>query len=116
VLDAERYLYGIACQKCHLVDMDATPVPAVTPPRIPPSWLDRSKPFPHDRHQTDIVCEDCHAGAATSTVTADVLIPGLEACSGCHGGSGKPPGEAKRRSGPTDCRSCHEYHSGFPSS
>lgn len=116
VLDAERYLYGIACQKCHVVDMEATPVPAVTPPEIPSRWLTRSKPFPHDRHQTGLACEDCHAQAAASVVTSDVLVPGLDACAGCHGGSSKPPGEAKRRPGSNDCRSCHVYHGALAAS
>ena len=116
VLDAERYLYGIACQKCHVVDMEATPVPAVTRPEIPLRWLTQSRPFPHDRHQTGLACADCHQQAAESVVTSDVLVPGLDACAGCHGGSGKPPGEAKRRLGPHDCRSCHVYHGGLAAS
>jgi hypothetical protein len=114
ILDAERYLYGIACQKCHEVDMEAARVPAVTPPDLPPRWLVRSKPFPHDRHQTGLACADCHGGAAASTATADVLIPGIDACAGCHGGDAKPPGQAKRRPGPDDCRSCHVYHPEAP--
>jgi hypothetical protein len=115
VLDAERYLYGIACQKCHTVDMEAARVPAVAPPHIPPRWLARSKPFPHDRHQTGLACADCHDRAAASVVTSDVLIPGIAACAGCHGGDAEPPGEAKRRPGPHDCRSCHGYHPQTPS-
>jgi hypothetical protein len=111
VVDAERYLYGTACQECHTVDMDAGLVPAVARPAIPAGWLDPI-PFPHERHLrvAGMVCADCHAGAERSAATSDVLIPGISTCGGCHGGTGQPPGRAVMRPGPSQCWECHKYH------
>lgn len=109
VLEAERYLYTSACKECHEVDADAVPLPTVTSTAAPQVWLPHSH-FPHAAHTQGIACTDCHANAAASKATADVLLPGLAACGGCHGGGGPPPGKATLRSGPTQCRSCHGYH------
>ncbi|HSK79153.1 MAG TPA: cytochrome c3 family protein, partial [Thermoanaerobaculia bacterium] len=111
VVEAERYLYGTACRECHEVDLEARPVPAVTPPGIPAGWL-AAIPFPHDRHLriAELACTDCHTTAAGSRETSDVLIPGIAFCGGCHGGNGKPPGKAAIRPGPLGCRGCHDYH------
>jgi hypothetical protein len=133
VVLAERYLYGTACKECHFVDTNARPVPVVTWTPIPERWLPNAN-FSHLDHQA-ADCAFCHAGAAASTVTADVLLPPIAACRSCHGGSGGPAaggvaqprtaapaaavppvtGAAQPQAGtapaaPTDCLSCHRYH------
>lgn len=113
VIEAERYLYGSACGECHDVDLDA-PVPRVTKPALPGQWLPYSR-FAHSDHQIEgLQCVHCHTTAAASRETADVLIPGIAACGGCHGGSGRPPGQAEVRTGSGQCRGCHDYHPAHP--
>ena len=114
VEEAENHVYRSACIKCHAVDMNARPYPTVARARLQGEWLPYSH-FDHRKHlETQIrglTCETCHAGAAASRATADVLLPGIEMCGGCHG-PGKPPGNAERRSARNDCRECHAYHPG----
>jgi FHA domain len=128
-VQAERYLYGIACKQCHLIDADARPFPKVTWSPIPARWLPHAVRFSHLDHRTS-ACLDCHAAAAGSTVAADVLLPSIAACRGCHGGGGGSAGPAAgplpravaaRSAGPTrpapaDCISCHTYHPASPAS
>jgi hypothetical protein len=112
VEEAENHVYRTACVKCHAVDMDARPYPVVARARFQGEWLPFSH-FDHGKHlEKDIkglTCATCHTAAAASTATADVLLPGIAACGGCHG-PGKPPGNAELRSGRNDCRECHAYH------
>lgn len=58
--------------------------------------------FDHDRHQA-MACEDCHA-SRTSESSGDLLIPGIENCTKCHGGE-----NASTRAGST-CVTCHVFH------
>ncbi|HEY0511399.1 MAG TPA: FHA domain-containing protein [Thermoanaerobaculia bacterium] len=110
VAEAESYLYRSACAECHPVDLDAKPYPAVERARTPSEWLPLSR-FDHRQHADlkGLSCETCHVRARASTASADVLVPGIEACGGCHGG-GSLPGGAALRAGPMDCRGCHRYH------
>jgi hypothetical protein len=118
VVLAERYLYGTACKECHLVNTNARPVPTVEKTGIPQRWL-RNARFSHLDHQAS-ECSLCHAGAAASTVAADVLLPPIAVCRTCHGGSAQVvAGTAQPRAGtapaaPTDCLSCHRYHPDSP--
>jgi hypothetical protein len=109
---AENHVYRTACVKCHAVNLDTQPVPEVARARIQGEWLPYSH-FDHGKHlETQIrrlTCEACHAGAPQSSATADVLLPGIASCGGCHG-EGRPPGEAELRSARNDCRECHAYH------
>jgi hypothetical protein len=107
VLDAESTLFRSACPLCHLVDLDARPVPAIAPASIRPRWLAHAD-FAHGDHAM-MRCADCHADAAASEETADLLLPSLAACGGCHGGGQPPPGVAVVR-GPDACLDCHTYH------
>jgi hypothetical protein len=112
VEEAENHVYRSACVKCHEVDLDAKPVPTVARSRIQSEWLPFSH-FDHGKHLEmqikGLSCETCHAGAAASMVTADVLLSGIATCGGCHGG-GETPGKAELRSARNDCRECHAYH------
>jgi hypothetical protein len=111
VEQAENHVFRGPCKTCHPVDLDASPYPSVERARLQSRWLPLSR-FDHRQHTgiKGLTCEACHTRARTSTATADVLIPGIEACGGCHGGNGKPPGEAAFRSGLRGCRECHRYH------
>ena len=111
VVEAESLLYRSACAKCHVMDLNARPFPVVARAGAPSEWLPLSR-FTHGDHVNlqGMTCEACHARAAASTATADVLLPGIESCGGCHGGTGKPPGTAIVKAGTRDCLGCHTYH------
>lgn len=116
---AESYLYRIACRQCHVVDTNVKGVPVVAWTPIPERWLPNAR-FSHLDHQASD-CRVCHAGAAASTVAADVLLPPIAVCRTCHGGVvPAAAGTAQPRVGtapaaPTDCLSCHRYHPDSPS-
>jgi hypothetical protein len=112
VVEAENKLYRTDCAKCHAVDLEARPFPTVAPAHLQGSWLPHSR-FDHRQHSglAGLTCEGCHTAAAASTATADVLLPGIAVCGGCHG-DGQPPAGATLRPGRSDCRGCHTYHPG----
>jgi hypothetical protein len=109
--EAESHLYRTACVKCHAMDLDARPFPTVARAGTPGEWLPLSR-FRHGDHVNiqGMTCEACHARATASTATADLLLPGIEACGGCHGGNGRPPGNTVAKGGPRGCLGCHTYH------
>ncbi|MEA2599406.1 MAG: hypothetical protein QOF89_398 [Acidobacteriota bacterium] len=111
VVEAESLLYRSACLKCHPMNLNARPFPVVARADTPGEWL-RLSHFDHEAHVNlqGMTCESCHVRAAASTATADLLLPGIEACGGCHGGNGRPPGNAALKAGRTECRECHTYH------
>ena len=81
-------------------------LPDVDPPRVPARWFVYAD-FPHQRHRR-VECTVCHAGAATSRDTADLLLPGIAACRACHGPQPRAAGPAAGAT--TRCVSCHLYH------
>jgi predicted CXXCH cytochrome family protein len=60
--------------------------------------------FDHGAHKTE-TCASCHK-AGVSSQAADLLLPGIATCRGCHGG------EASRADVPSRCAMCHSYHVG----
>jgi len=58
--------------------------------------------FDHQAHRL-VSCESCHAKAATSKETSDILMPGIETCQQCH----KP---GKEYAAEARCFECHNYH------
>lgn len=96
-----------SCATCHAVEahpQDAEAPWRVAPVRINRNWLPGGR-FPHaDHRSTD--CATCHA-AARSKTSADVDIPGITTCRGCHAGF-KP----EREKVASTCSSCHDFHSG----
>jgi hypothetical protein len=58
--------------------------------------------FDHSRHQA-VDCAECHDSRHSETAS-DVFIPGLESCTGCHGGANA---SFKAQSA---CVSCHVFH------
>lgn len=90
------------CALCHPVQRSGGKVTA-TAPEIPMQWLQHAK-FTHGPH-VKVACETCHDSARRSTNTADVLMPGRNRCTECHG---LQPGRTASR-----CTTCHEYHEGL---
>lgn len=120
----ERGVYGSegqGCRRCHQIKedpRDAGAPPTVVPTALPPRFLPRAR-FHHARHTAAALgaykderlpdCLACHPGAADSTRTADVLIPGIAECRRCHGpATGR--GAASRGGAPARCVTCHSYH------
>lgn len=108
VVEAEVNLYRSSCGKCHGVDLDVVP-PAVTPVAIPTRWMPYAR-FSHRPHRM-VSCTTCHAGAAQSIETTDVLLPGIAICRNCHGPGPQEGGARAAKAGATtQCISCHDYH------
>jgi hypothetical protein len=110
--NAEYDLYRLRCTLCHQIDLKATPLPLVTPPAVPTDWL----PYSHFSHATHVPldaalnperpCVGCHPSAATSTATADVLLPSMSVCQPCHGETAASREQRAR----SRCIDCHSYH------
>lgn len=118
---AEADLYQRTCDPCHVVTRTAGSLPVIAPAAIPGDWLPHAR-FPHPRHQLDLACEHCHAGAADSEQAADVLLPSITVCRECHGeGRREPSGELAVAAEGTlervssNCVDCHGYHQEEPS-
>lgn len=117
VLAAERRLYETNCVDCHRVDvggerLSARILPRVEAPGVPERWLPRAR-FSHGPHlaaTSGLACEDCHGQARESSQTADVLVPGIAACTPCHGGEARPG--FPHRAATARCLDCHGYHTG----
>lgn len=58
--------------------------------------------FDHAAHRA-VPCENCHA-ARQSQSSADLLIPGIERCTSCHGA------ESAAFKAQSTCISCHAFH------
>lgn len=105
LLDAEQVI-KVKCGLCHEIKRDAKGRPVATPPVIPARWLDAK--FSHGPHRS-LSCEECHAQAANSVKTSDVLMPQRKACVGCHSDRSSTL-LASTRSRTNNCVLCHEYH------
>jgi transcription elongation factor Elf1 len=79
---------------------DASGLPAVPPTNISARWFKKAS-FDHAAHQA-LTCASCHANAATSTSSADLLLPGIDTCRQCHNSAKTSAGAA--------CSTCHVYH------
>jgi hypothetical protein len=99
------------CGECHeyvrkgaQVDPDQ-----IVLPQVPEIWFKHAV-FNHAAHRA-LDCLACHAKAKTSVASADVLLPGIDACVQCHASQayhdGKIQGGAR-----FDCTECHRYHNG----
>ena len=105
------------CVECHIVAVsdqpsavstkisdeglsnDTTPLPVITPTKIPTRWLPHSR-FNHKAHRL-LECVACHTETPKSRNTTDVLLPGIKACMECHRESGGAS---------SSCVECHFYH------
>ena len=74
--------------------------------------------FSHAAHSgSDFPCTLCHKGAPKSTQAADVLMPKMKTCVGCHDEAKIPPGHGLPGHRDTKaCRTCHTRFNlkGFP--
>ena len=99
VADAEELLWRKSCKECHTLTFGSG-LPGLVPSAIPIRWMNNAV-FRHDAHQM-LACAECHASAAKSSETSDVLLPGIATCRECHH-SGPESAEAQ-------CFECHVYH------
>ena len=107
VAAAERYLYDIACDKCHIVEKGRAPFPRVALPVISSPWLPHAR-FAHKSHRM-LECTACHPDAPKSKKATDVLLPGIQLCRECHRADQENVA-AKQTTASTNCASCHQYH------
>jgi hypothetical protein len=123
VLRADHAVFGLEakgmCRKCHHVEArgttwhvsrsnpailrDATAT-AGEAAMIPERWF-RHGAFHHKRHRAlELECARCHQ-VEQSRETADVLLPSISVCRGCHGASATSTSRVS-----ADCVLCHTYH------
>jgi Cytochrome c7 and related cytochrome c len=136
VYQAEQILYlgKQTCGECHLfstrdgriqpdqIAPGSSPTFQVLPPSVPQIWFTHAL-FDHGAHRA-VSCRECHAGAypdgltstgvkvrEASSVSEDVLVPGIATCRQCHAplrsSGGLTTGGAR-----FDCTECHRYHDG----
>ncbi len=112
---AEAVLYGgkTTCMECHnpvKPSADGRPT-TIEAPNVPDVWLARSH-FDHSAHR-GVGCLDCHVKATTSTVSTDILVPGIESCRQCHAPASRSATSDAMVGGVRhDCAECHRYHNG----
>lgn len=99
---------GGACFECHTIFR--SPTLGIQPVRTPATFLSRGA-FDHGvkEHRLDRRgqpnCAQCHA-ASTSDTSADLLLPSIATCAGCHGQTvARTPTAAS-----ADCETCHSFH------
>jgi len=101
VAESEELLWRKTCLQCHtLVFSAGAALPVVAKSNITARWFPHAV-FNHDEHRL-LKCLECHAGAAKSQETADILLPGIRTCEQCHH-SGQESAESR-------CFECHTYH------
>jgi hypothetical protein len=110
-IDAEQLLWRKTCIQCHALSVSGVPVmaavatapavlPVVAPAKTTAKWMPHAK-FDHQAHD-GFTCTSCHEKALTSTLSTDVLMPGIATCQTCHAPG---PDHAESR-----CFECHAYH------
>ncbi len=93
------------CVTCHQVtaNKNNTDTPwEIAPINITQHWLPKNN-FAHNQHSNES-CASCH-DVAKSKTSADISIPDISNCQGCH--SGATPIHDKVTS---TCESCHGFH------
>jgi hypothetical protein len=100
-----------ACGLCHQYEppKGGERVPSVVPVRVREVWFEHAW-FDHRSHRA-VDCQQCHAGAETSTTNTQPLLPGVAVCRKCHAPrgteGGQPVGGVR-----SECTTCHAYHDG----
>jgi hypothetical protein len=89
------------CGFCHVTEKKPEGW-TVKPVHVAPKFMATAR-FNHARHTT-VGCGECHAVQNSST-SADLLLPGIESCRGCHGGERPAVGKVA-----STCVSCHAFH------
>ena len=103
VMFADRLLFDKGCKLCHTMVPGTGPVPAVAKSAIPARWMQHAD-FDHDAHRF-LTCTACHSRTPQSRQTADILLPGIASCRGCHQEAGPQHDAADGH-----CSECHAYH------
>jgi len=102
-----------ACVVCHEVTRIAGKGKSGTPGADLPQWKIAAIPPAHSfmpkalfEHRAHSIasCDTCHA-ARKSAHAEEVLMPGIETCRDCHGGSAPAPDKVR-----SDCGLCHGFH------
>jgi hypothetical protein len=88
------------CGGCHQIEA-AEAGWAVAPVAVVRQWY-LAADFDHRPHGA-LECLSCHPAAGSST-SADVLLPSIATCQGCHGG------EDATDLVPSTCTMCHRFH------
>ena len=101
------------CAQCHEVSRFGSDTPPAMDPGGDPHWTiapikltERWFPgseFSHKAHQ-NATCESCH-NAGTSMNSADIAMPTIVTCQGCHVGNVAVPGKIR-----STCELCHSFH------
>jgi predicted CXXCH cytochrome family protein len=104
---AEDLFERRACVNCHEVTRtkDRRAPWRVEPVRLTKRFFPHAN-FSHKAHDTSR-CSSCHA-AVESTQSADVLIPAIDTCRGCHGSAVERRNTASQA--PSTCIMCHSFH------
>ncbi|MCB2060142.1 MAG: cytochrome c3 family protein [Novosphingobium sp.] len=89
------------CGECHTPTM-TNGRPGVVPVTIVSRHMGQGW-FDHKAHSQE-KCTSCHA-AEKSTVSSDLLLPGIKQCRTCHLGP-----ETEEAKVPSGCAMCHSYH------
>jgi hypothetical protein len=104
--EIERQVYDGSggCRYCHseraVPERSPSGLPEFARSNIPARWLTWST-FDHKSHQF-LGCAECHPGAPGSGSAAEVLLPRIGTCLGCH--------DARLGQARSDCVGCHPYH------
>lgn len=103
---ASELLDKRVCVECHTVNQQPGKSGferwQVEPVKLTSSWMPRAQ-FNHAAHRSS-ACTDCHKGATQSDASSDVLMPRIQECRTCHGGTQE---EGKLAS---SCIMCHRLH------
>jgi len=103
VEETEDLLWRKTCKECHTLLGGTGALPEIAKSNITTRWMPHAE-FSHDSHRM-MTCESCHTKATSSHETADILLPGIKTCRGCHRAQGPAKEFAEGR-----CFECHEYH------
>lgn len=97
----EQLLWRKTCKQCHtLIAGEGTALPKIAPSNITARYMPHAN-FDHSQHGL-VDCASCHAAAATSQQSSDLLLPGIATCRACH--------HAGAEAAESRCFECHTYH------
>jgi len=108
VAAAEKYLYTVTCNKCHLIENPQARTPTIARVAIPHVWLPHGL-FSHRSHRL-LECASCHPDVSKSKAATDVNLPSIKVCQQCHRAAAQTTEPISQHSATTNCVSCHDYH------
>jgi hypothetical protein len=108
VTAAEKHLFSVTCNKCHVVTKGQGRFPVIERVAIHEIWFPHAR-FSHRSHRL-LECTSCHVDVAKSQTATDVLLPGITVCRQCHRTGSETAKANLVHSATTKCVSCHNYH------